>query len=123
MKEKYAEDIWSLVGAIKRCDHVPRVLLKNGKRVKEEFVRSQAKTRTKKDAGCGSEDAVVSVLGAVRDDVVVDVEPAPAVVSVISPHVCNGVGDTSEDAMDIFQAKVIERSVLYEKMLMRCAWS
>ena len=36
-------------------------------------------------------------------------------VSVMSPHVCNGVGDASGDAMDVFQAKVIESiSVLRE---------
>ena len=38
VKEKHADDIWVLVGAIQRCEAVPRVLLKNGKRRKDEFV-------------------------------------------------------------------------------------
>ena len=39
VKEKHAEDVWSLTGVI------PRTLLQNGKRAKEEWMRSQAKMR------------------------------------------------------------------------------
>ena len=30
VKDKHTEDIWELVGAIRRCENVPRILLKNG---------------------------------------------------------------------------------------------
>ena len=47
MKEKHIEDIWKLAGAIKRCESIPRTLLKNGKQGKEEFARSRAEQREK----------------------------------------------------------------------------
>ena len=54
--EKHSEDVWSLSCAIRRDEHVPRVILKNGKRGKEEFVRSQSRQREKKaDGGSGIE--------------------------------------------------------------------
>ena len=31
VKEKHAEDIWTLVSAIPRCEYIPRTLLRNGK--------------------------------------------------------------------------------------------
>lgn len=47
IKDKHAEDIWELVGAINRCEVVPRVLLKNGKRTKGELLLSREKARSK----------------------------------------------------------------------------
>ena len=41
MKKKHAEDIWTLVGAIRRCERVPHTLLRNGKRAKDEWWKSQ----------------------------------------------------------------------------------
>ena len=46
--EKHAEDVWSLCCAIRRGESVPRILLKNGKRGKEEWVKSQSGQRQKK---------------------------------------------------------------------------
>ena len=76
-KEKYAEDTWTLVGVVQRCEAVPRILLKNGKRAKEDWLRSQ--DRMKGQKGVGVEGAVSvrpvdvqdeSVLGvAVCDDI------------------------------------------------------
>ena len=40
--EKHVEDIWSLVCSIKDKNHVPRVLLKNGKCSNVEFEQSQS---------------------------------------------------------------------------------
>ena len=40
--EKHCEDVWSLSCAIRRDERVPHVLPKNGKRGKEDFVRSQS---------------------------------------------------------------------------------
>ena len=54
--EKHCEDVWSLSCAIRRDEHVPHVLLKNGKRGKEDFVRSQSRQREKKaDGGSGTD--------------------------------------------------------------------
>ena len=44
VKEKHAEDIWTLVGAIQRCKCIPR-MLRNGKRAKDEWRKNQAKVR------------------------------------------------------------------------------
>ena len=44
VKEKHAEDIWTLVGAIRRCECIPHTL-RNGKRAKDEWRKSQAKVR------------------------------------------------------------------------------
>ncbi len=86
VKEKHIDNIWTLVGVINRCECVPLTVLKNGKRGKVEFVRSQAKQREvreksdivsdtlvheKEDEGCVSEDAlvldVVNGIGPMRD--------------------------------------------------------
>ena len=40
VKEKQAEDIWTLVGAIRRCECIPRTLLRNGKRARDEWRKS-----------------------------------------------------------------------------------
>ena len=53
--EKHCEDVWSHSCAIRRIERVPRVLLKNGKRGKEEFVRSQFRQREKADGGSGTD--------------------------------------------------------------------
>ena len=45
VKQKYVEDVWAIVGSIKRCEAVPRTLLKNGKRSKEAWQQSQARQR------------------------------------------------------------------------------
>ena len=58
MKMKYMDDVWILVGAIKRCEYVPRTLLKNGKRSKAEWMRSQEITREVRS----TEDKECSVL-------------------------------------------------------------
>ena len=45
--EKHIDDSWLLVGAIKRCECVPRILLKNGKRARnalEEPSEAEGKT-------------------------------------------------------------------------------
>ena len=44
--EKHTEDVWSLTCAI-RSEGVPRSLLRNGKRRKEELIKSQTKQREK----------------------------------------------------------------------------
>ena len=54
IKEKHMDDIWTLVGAITRCDCIPRTLLKNGKRGKEELVKSQVKLRERRNKEGGS---------------------------------------------------------------------
>ena len=41
--EKHTEDVWLLTCAIKRCENVPLILLRNSKRGKVEFVRSQTR--------------------------------------------------------------------------------
>ena len=61
VNEKHIDDIWCLAGAIKRCESVPRVLLRNGKRRKEELLKSQAMTREKREADCASDVAPVTV--------------------------------------------------------------
>ena len=54
VKEKHIEDIWLLVGAIVKCDFVPRILLKNGKRAKDDLVKSQARLRGKRSVECST---------------------------------------------------------------------
>jgi len=44
VKEKYAEDIWALMGAIQRNVKVSRTLLRNGKRAKD-WLNSQTRMR------------------------------------------------------------------------------
>ena len=61
VNEKHIDDIWCLAGAIKRRESVPRVLLRNGKRRKEELLKSQAMTREERVADCVSEVALVTV--------------------------------------------------------------
>ena len=51
VKDKHVEDIWMLVGVIQRHEAVPCVLLKNGRRWKEEFILTQAKQREKEISG------------------------------------------------------------------------
>ena len=55
VKEKHIDHIWCLVCEL--CNYVPCVLLKDEKKSKDEFMRSQAKTRSKKSADCASVDA------------------------------------------------------------------
>ena len=45
IRDKHIDDVWALVCAIQRDESVPRVLLKNGKRSKSEWVSSQMNTR------------------------------------------------------------------------------
>lgn len=45
VKEKYTEYIWMIAGVIRRCEMVPRILLRNGKRSKEQWLLIQAKIR------------------------------------------------------------------------------
>ena len=52
VKEKHIDDSWLLVGAIKRCKCVPRILLKNGKRARNDLLKSQAKLREKLNGEC-----------------------------------------------------------------------
>ena len=53
--EKHIEDIWLLVCSIKNKSFVPRILLKNGKRPKEEFEQSQlSSSQTSIRAPCSS---------------------------------------------------------------------
>ena len=49
VKGKYIEDVWSLVCSIKRNEEVPRVILRNGKRSREEFQQSQVRWRSKQN--------------------------------------------------------------------------
>ena len=51
--EEHAEDVWSLTCAIRRYEGVPRILLRNGKRRKEELIKTEFKQREKKaDGSC-----------------------------------------------------------------------
>ena len=62
MKEKHIEDIETLAGARKRCDSIPCTLLKNEKRRKEEFAKTQAKQREKEGmivVDCVTADALL----------------------------------------------------------------
>lgn len=61
VKEKHIDDIWCLVGANKRCEPVPRVLLRNGKRGKDELQKSQASSTRKREVDGASNDALVPV--------------------------------------------------------------
>ena len=47
VKGKHIEDVWSLVCSIKKNEAVPRVILRNGKRSREEFQQSQVRWRSK----------------------------------------------------------------------------
>ena len=47
VKGKHIEDVWSLVCSIRRDEEVPRVILRNGKRSREEFQQSQVRCRPK----------------------------------------------------------------------------
>lgn len=58
VKDKHAEDIWALVGAIQRCEVVPRVLLKNGKRRKEELVIRRTTPRVKENKSSCEDNTV-----------------------------------------------------------------
>jgi len=43
VKNKHVEDVWALVGTIQRCEAVPRVLLRNGKRCKKDLEQSRVR--------------------------------------------------------------------------------
>ena len=45
--KKYFDDSWLLLGAIKRCEYIPHILLKNGKHDRDDLLKSQAKLRGK----------------------------------------------------------------------------
>ena len=64
VKEKHIDDSWLLVGAIKRCECVPRILLKNRKRARNDLLKSQAKLREKLNGECQTTDVSENV----RDD-------------------------------------------------------
>ena len=49
VKGKHIEDVWSMVCSIKRNEEVPRVILRNGKRSREEFQQSQVRWRSKQN--------------------------------------------------------------------------
>ena len=55
-KEKHIDDSWLLVGAIKRCECVPCILLENGKRARNDLMKSQAKLREKRNGECQTTD-------------------------------------------------------------------
>ena len=74
VKQKYVECVWTIVGPIKRCEALPRTLLKNGKRSKEAWQQSQARQReagnqitTNSDASILSEGLVFPIDSAQRD--------------------------------------------------------
>lgn len=45
VKEKHVEDVWALTGCLRRDESIPRVLLKGGKRSREEWLRRREKVR------------------------------------------------------------------------------
>ena len=61
VKEKHIDDSWLLVGAIKKCECVPRILLKNGKRARNDLLKSQAKLREKRNEECQTTDVSKNV--------------------------------------------------------------
>lgn len=68
VKEKHIDDSWLLVGAIKRCECVPRILLKNGKRAKNDLLKSQAKLREKRNEECQTTDVSKNVRNDALDE-------------------------------------------------------
>ena len=52
VKEKYVDDSWLLVGAIKRCECILHILLKNGKHTRDDLLKSQAKLKGKSNSEC-----------------------------------------------------------------------
>ena len=61
VKEKHIDDSWLLVGVIKKCECVPRILLKNGKRARNDLLKSQAKLREKRNEECQTTDVSKNV--------------------------------------------------------------
>ena len=61
VKENHIDDSWLLVGAIKRCECVPRILLKNGKRARNDLLKIQAKLREKWNGECQTTDVSKNV--------------------------------------------------------------
>ena len=117
--EKHTEDVWLLTCAIKRCENVPHILLRNGKRGKVEFVRSQTRQIAKK-AGDGSctdcyeiechgvnESLSLNLEGEIRMDVAVAGELA-AVVS----EQCAFDSIAGGDARDCVDKSVFESAVV-----------
>ncbi len=99
VKEKHIDDIWCLAGAIKRCELVPRDLLRNGKRGNEELLNSQAVTRRKREADGASDRAQGSVSdvhsnGSMDCDVLAEVSNAALTTS-------EGFGMTSGNPLGI----------------------
>ena len=68
VKEKHINDSWLLVGAIKRCECVPRILLKNGKRAKNDVLKSQAKLMEKLNGECQTIDVSENVRNDAEDE-------------------------------------------------------
>ena len=69
VKEKHIDDSWLLVGAIKRCECVPRILLKNGKRARNDLLKSQAKLREKRSGECQTTDVSKNVRKDAQDEI------------------------------------------------------
>ena len=60
------------VGAIKRCECVPRILLKNGKRARNDLLKSQAKLREKRNGECQTTDVSKNVRNDALDEMADD---------------------------------------------------
>lgn len=52
VKDKHAEDAWTLVSCMCRVDHIPRDLLRNGKRSIQVLTESQRVVREGSTADC-----------------------------------------------------------------------
>ena len=61
VKEKHIDDGWLLLGAITRCECVPCILLKNGKRARDDLLKSQAKVRERRNGECCTTDVFEGV--------------------------------------------------------------
>ena len=68
VKEKHIDDSWLLVGAITRCECVPRILLKNGTRARDDLLKSQAKLREKRNGECCTTDVFEGVKNDAQDN-------------------------------------------------------
>ena len=145
MKGKHVEDVWTLASSLVKNIKLPRVLLKNGKRSREQFVQSQAVRRDVRQVRVGDEGGNVSAAihtdgcvaasfgGATSDgDVANDVGVETAVVvpedggipneqallsDVVTRRIRSSAGNSCEDV--VFRASVVsELNMIRKEMSM-----
>ena len=118
LREKHAEDIWTLVGTIRNHQAVPRVLLRSGKKSKATLEQSQERVRSAQqcsqdfrsaESACEAivSASVASAIGITADGVRASTSPAESDGSLIESIVVSGSSSSVGSIDSTFKSTIL----------------